>query len=124
MPNAVRTAMDAAYLQGARTAGAELPEAKFERDMLLFAAHRTFWTLSWSMDPVFVADREFVPGISTRAILRRYLKECLILSRRHDAASPTWLGLLTTLADHLSELWPEADPAFELPCFSGTHDLA
>jgi hypothetical protein len=123
MPNAVRTAMDAAYLRGARTAGAELTQAKFEHDMLLFAAHRTLWTLSWNMDPVFIADREFVPGVSTRAVLRRYLNECLILSKRHDALSPTWIGLLVSLADHLSNLWPEADPGFELPCFSEVRDF-
>ena len=110
--------MDAAYARGSREAGAELTEAKFEHDMLLFAAHRTFWTLSWNMDPVFVADRDFVPGIGARAILRRYLKECLILSKRHDAASPDWLRLLATLADRLADLWPDAEPSFELPCFS------
>lgn len=123
MPNEVSTAMDAAYLQGARTAGTERTQAKFEHDMLLFAAHRTFWTLSWSMESLFVADREFVPGVSTRAILRRYLKECLILSKRRDVISPTWLSLLATLADRLSDLWPDADPAFELPCFSEAQDF-
>jgi hypothetical protein len=119
MPSAVRTAMDAAYRQGSREGGAELSEAKFEQEMLLFAAHRAFWTLSWNMDAVFVADRDFVPGVSTRAILRRYLDECLVLSKRHRATPPDWIDVLATLAERLAELWRDAEPTLELPCFSG-----
>jgi len=97
---------------------------KFEHGMLLFAAHRTFWTLSWDMEHVFVADRDFVPGVSTRAILRRYLKECLILWKPQEASSSDWLDVLATLAGCLADLWPVAHPKFELPCFTGRGDFA
>jgi hypothetical protein len=83
----------------------------------VFAAHRLFWTLSWNMHELLARDRDFVPGIGARAMLRRYVDAYLALSKRCASEAAALPRLAAWLAEELSSLWPDADPAFEFPCF-------
>jgi hypothetical protein len=117
-PGAVADAMEAAYVSGLAAAGLELAAESVHAGMTLLAAHRLFWTLSWNMGELFESDREYVPGVSSRAILRRYLQEFATLATRSPLAQRELQDVARELVSRLALLWPEAKPAtVDFPCF-------
>jgi hypothetical protein len=50
-------------------------------------------------------------------MLRRYLDAYLALSKRCAIEAAALPRLAARLAEDLSSLWPDADPAFEFPSF-------
>jgi hypothetical protein len=118
-PEAVADRMDAFYREGLRRTGLALSDDRFHRELLLFTSHRLFWGLGWIKDGLFDRDQDFVPGISGRWLTRRYLGDYLRLAARRPAlAQPLLVRTADQLAGRLARLWPEADPARELTCFT------
>jgi hypothetical protein len=119
MPPSVIAALDRSYRSGLASSGVELDDQAFANEMSVLVAQRVFWTLSWGMDGLFSADREFAPGVSSRAIVRRYLHEFVRLAG--GTVEGGELGALCDLGRELEELlaraWPEVDPALEFRCF-------
>jgi hypothetical protein len=107
VPPRVADSMDAAYCEGLRFAGAAINPESFRREMLLFASHRLFWTLSWNMDELMKRDREVVPGISMRATLLRHLGEYVRLANMQDLERDVLLRVVARLDDRLSRLWAD-----------------
>ncbi len=100
--------MDTAYRDGLRSAGIDLDDESFHRDMVSHLSHRLFWTLSWNMNGLFDEDRDVVPGVSTRRVVREYLRGYSRLAARSDDTQQSPLSRVVTILERrLAELWPD-----------------
>lgn len=119
-PEWVVARLDTAYVAALARTGVEIDAKQYVAQAALFALHRLFWTLNWDMAGLFTADREFVPGLSARAVLRRYLKDCLPLARPENDLPEPLCRIVLELSKRLAMLWPDAEPTFQFPCFRST----
>jgi hypothetical protein len=119
-PTATADSMDVAYREGLREGGIDLDDEDFRRERFLLASHRIFWMLSWNGKRLLEGDREFVPGVGARSMLRRYLDDYVRLAAPDESTgAPVLIRSAQRLTDALARLWPESQPQGEFPCFAG-----
>jgi hypothetical protein len=108
-PGDIADRMEECYRSGLEAGGVVVEQQRFFEQMILFFSHRLFWTLSWNMEPLFGLDRDFVPGVSSRFIIRSYLRNFLAYSSKRTSR-----GVLERVASELLErldlLWDWPDP--------------
>jgi hypothetical protein len=117
-PTATADTMDAAYRDGLREGGIDLDDEDFRRERFLLASQRIFWMLSWNGGTLFGGDRELVPGIGARSMLRRYLNDYVRLAASDESTvAHILVRSAQRLTEALAQLWPESQPQGEFPCF-------
>ncbi len=118
MPAGIARQMDEAYQAGWAAAGRPWAAGTYAPAMTLLAGHRALWSLTWGMKALWDKDREMIPGVSGRRLMRNWLQGFYRFARQGNE-----LLALAEATERLEQAmgarWPESEGDILFPVFAG-----